>query len=176
MKVKHFDRHGYEREVRILENKTSAYNKFLAKVNEIKKGSTTIEEIQKYLNGKTKFVNPLLSADAMGVKDKYDEAVDLESVWLGLNLNALKKISGDTFPARYEINEKYLNEVKERFTVYYSPVQEKQIDGIEKAVELLNKLEMPFRASLVYHPTQQKWMWSKQHTDNNLAMNKPIRG
>ena len=176
MKIKYYNSHEYEREVRILENKLSAYNKFLDKINELKPGAMTIEEVQKYLNGKTKFVNPLLSADAMGVKDLYNEAIDLESVWIGLNLNVLEKVSGEMTPARFKISGRYLDEVKEKHTTYYTPTQEKQIDSIEQAIEILNKLDLPYRASLAYHPTQQKWMWAKQHTDNNIAMNKPIRG
>jgi len=168
MREKYFNRHQYDKELTLLENKLQSYNLFLSKANEIKKGATTLEDVQKYLNGKTKFVNSTLSADALGLKEEYLELLNLESLWVGLNLNALDKVSGDVLPERYKTNSKYLDELKEQHTVYYTPFQEKQIDTIEKALAILNKLELPFRESFAYNRMDKTWHWTKQHTDNNL--------
>jgi len=169
MRVRYFDNRAFDKDVSILENKVHAYNEYISKLNEIKKGASTTEEIQKHLNAKTKFVNPMLSADAMGVKDLYQSIIDLESLWFGMNLNVLEKVSGDVLPARFKISTKYLDELREQHTRYYSPHQEKQIDNLESAVKILNKLEMPYRASLIYNSRENNWVWAKQHTDNNIS-------
>ena len=164
-KLKYFDREKYRHEVHVLETKVKAYNEFLKIADRLFKGSKSMEDLVKSVNASTGFLNPRMSADALNILDEFNRCIQLEAVWSGINHSALELVGNE-----YKIKEEHLQELEEIYKVYYPEDQAKQIKSIEKAVEILNALDMPFRASLQYNPVKQFWMWAKQHTDNNIAV------
>ena len=84
-RVKSFQKDRYDREIRELDNRLNAYNSYLQCLSEIKEGASTLDEVEAYLNKKTGFVNPRMSADAMGVLTPYEKAVDFEALFIGIN-------------------------------------------------------------------------------------------
>lgn len=164
-KLKHFDHQKYQNEVHVLESKTKALNEFLRIADKISKGAKSMDDIVKYVNGKTGFPNPRMSADALLILDEFNQLIALEAVWKEINFNALDKIS----EIEYKISEEHLESLQELYKVYYPEDVAEQISIVEKAVEMLNSLDMPFRASLSFHGTRQFWSWAKQHTDSNLG-------
>ena len=159
-----FHRKKYQHELKVLEGKVKALNEFVGIADKLSKGARSVEELDKYLNGTTGFKNARVSADAMSVLDEYTRCLELEAVWSGIDFATL-----DQKGIFYEIKKDYLITLEDSCRVYYSDEQAKQISVVQKAVDLLNNLDLPYRASLNYHPLYQKWEWSKRHTDSNLG-------
>ena len=163
-KLKYFDRDKFKNEVHVLESKLNAYNEFLRIADKISPGAKSMDDIVKHVNGKTGFENPRMSADALLVLDDFNQLIALEAVWKGINFNALEPAGKNVF----KIKEEHLEQLESLYKVYYPEEQAEQISILEKAIEMLNKLDMPYRASLGFHGTRQFWSWNKAHTDNNL--------
>lgn len=163
-RIKSFQKEKFNHEVRVLESKLKAYNEFLKIADRLSPGAKSMDDLVKFVTGSTGFPNPRMSADALGILDEFNRCIELEAVWTGINYSALEP-DGDN---QFKIKEDHFKSLEELYRVYYEPDQAKQINVIEKAIEMLNKLDMPYRASLGWHATQQYWIWQKQHTDNNL--------
>lgn len=167
-----YNRAEFDRALRELEIKVSAYNSYLHFCGTIKQGAESIEEVEKYLNEKTGFVNARVSADAMGVLDVYEKIVQLENTFLGLNTAILSVSKSGKNSKRYEISKEHIESLKEHYTTYYSVPETKQLDELDKAIKILNGLDVPFKQAMAYDRREQRWAWIKQHTDNTLAMSK----
>lgn len=166
-KLKYFDREKYLNEVHVLESKLKAYNEFLRIADGISAGAKCMEDIVSYVTSATGFNNPRLSADALNILDDFNTLIALEAVWKGINLTAIEPAG----KKGYRIKEKHLKELESLYKVYYPEEAAAQIATVEKAVEMLNALDMPFRASLAFHGTRQYWAWAKAHTDNHIGRN-----
>ena len=174
-RVRYFKNTEFDKELRTLEIKMSAYNSYIYYCDLIKKGAISIDEVEKYLNQKTGFVNPRMSADAMGVLDAYSKAVELENNFTGIDMTALDASINKSGRMIYKIKPSYIDLLKEKHTVYYSAEQSKSIEILEKAVGMLNELDSPFKSALGYNTRDGRWVWHKQHTDNNLRTHKYAR-
>lgn len=161
---KDFNRKKYLDEVKVLESKVKALNEFMYIADRLSKGARNMQDLEKYVNGSTGFVNPQLSANALGILDEFNRCIELEAVWSGVNFDAL-----DLDGLKYTISLSYLKDLEDLHRVYYEADQAKQIGIVMKVTEMLNDLDLPYRASLNYHPTLQTWRWAKQHTDANLG-------
>lgn len=167
-RVKHFNNHSFDKDLRNLEIKMAAYNSYIYNCSQIKEGASSLDEVEKYLNQKTGFVNPRMSADAMGVLEPYTKAVELENNFMGIDMSALEESTTKSGRKIYKIRTDYIDLLKDRHTTYYTSEQSKSIDALEKAIKSLNQLETPFKSALMYNNREQEWVWSKQHTDNSL--------
>lgn len=167
-RIKSFNKERYDREIRELDNRLNAYNSYLQCLSEIKEGASTLDEVEAYLNKKTGFVNPRMSADAMGVLAPYQKAVDFEALFTGINYTALDEVATTKPYKQYKIAPAYREMLSKTHTDYYTPEQGKQIDALEKALESLNRLTYPFVESVIYNSRDRSWHWSKQYTDANL--------
>jgi hypothetical protein len=167
-RVKSFQKDRYDREIRELDNRLNAYNSYLQCLSEIKEGASTLDEVEAYLNKKTGFVNPRMSADAMGVLTPYEKAVDFEALFIGINYSALDEVNTSKPYKQFKIAPAYRDMLSKTHTVYYTPEESKQIDSLEKALDVLNKLTYPFVESVIYNSREKTWLWSKQYTDANL--------
>jgi hypothetical protein len=168
-KVKSFDKTGRDRELGELDNRLSAYNSLLHHLSQIKEGATTLDEVEAFLNAKTGFVNPRVSADAMGVLEPYSKAIDLSNLIEGLNHTALVERKTSKPYKVYAIDPKYKALVEEKYTTYYTAEQSKQIEALEKAIDAINKLDTPFKEALNYNRRDKTWIWAKQHTNNTIS-------
>jgi hypothetical protein len=175
LRERYFRKQEFERAVRELEIKTSAYNSYLLFCGKIKEGAETIEAVEEYLNGKTGFVNPRMSADAMGVLEDYEKIVQLEATFMGLNKAVLSESKKGKWSKVYQVSEEHIESLKEAYTVYYTAEQSKQINALEKTLKGLNELDVPFKSALIYNRRDSEWVWAKQHTDNNLQEYKSKR-
>lgn len=175
LREKYFKKHEYEKAVRELEIKTSAYNSYLLFCGKIKEGAETLEEVESYLNGKTGFVNPRMSADAMGVLDEYEKLVQLEATFMGLNKAVLSESKKGKWSVSYEVSKEHIESLRDDYTVYYTAEQSKQIDALEKTLKSLNQLDVPFKSAVLYNRRDNEWVWAKQHTDNYLVDSKSRR-
>jgi hypothetical protein len=167
--VKQFHSDRYEKELRAVEIKLSAYNSYLYYCHQVNEGLESIDEVEVYLNAKTKFVNPRMSADAMGVLDIYQKIVELSNLWLGLDTSAIEEAQTKKPYKVYKIREDFKELIKSRYTDLYSIEESKQIQALEKALEGINKLDLPFRKAIVFHNREHTWSWAKQFTDNAIG-------
>ena len=163
-KLKYFQKEKFQHEVRVLESKLKAYNEFLKIADRLSPGAKSMDDLVKFVNGSTGFVNPRMSANALGIFDEFNRCIELEAIWTGINYSALEPDGKNQF----KIKPEHLERLEELYRVYYEDDQAKQINSLEKAIAMLNKLEMPYRGSLSYHPTQQFYFWNKTHTDSNM--------
>jgi hypothetical protein len=104
----------FDRVLRELEIKVSAYNSYLHFCGTIKEGAESLEDVEKYLNEKTGFVNARVSADAMGVLDVYEKIVQLENTFLGLNKAILSESKRGKFNKTYEISKEHIESLREQ--------------------------------------------------------------
>lgn len=162
----------FDRVLRELEIKVSAYNSYLHFCGTIKEGAESLEDVEKYLNEKTGFVNARVSADAMGVLDVYEKIVQLENTFLGLNKAILSESKRGKFNSTYEISNDHIESLREQYRTYYSIPETKQLNELDKAIKMLNALDIPFKQAMAYNRLDNKWVWVKQHTDNTLVMSK----
>lgn len=162
----------FDRVLRELEIKVSAYNSYLHFCGTIKEGAESLEDVEKYLNEKTGFVNARVSADAMGVLDVYEKIVQLENTFLGLNKAILSESKRGEFNRTYEISKDHIESLREQYRTYYSIPETKQLNELDKALKMLNALDIPFKQAMAYNRLDNKWVWVKQHTDNTLVMSK----
>jgi hypothetical protein len=170
LRERNFNKNQYDKEIRELDIKVSAYNSYLSKCYEIKEGLESREAVEKYLNGKTKFVNPRISADAMGVLSIYEDIVQLEGIIEGINHSALiENTKGNNKPKSYKIDPSFREHLRKVHTVFYTAEQTKQLNALESLLEGLNSLDIPFKESVLYNSREKVWLWAKQHTDNSLV-------
>ena len=98
------------------------------------------EALESYLNERTGFRNPLLSADALGYKDEYI------SVMNAPDLNALDyKI--ELIKDKYSFDE---NEIKEKHTVYLSENLIPIYKSLEDLAKQINKVDPYYRECIGY--------------------------
>lgn len=162
----------FERVLSELEIKVSAYNSYLHFCASIKEGAESLEDVERYLNEKTGFVNARVSADAMGVLDVYEKIVQLENTFLGLNKAILSESKKGKHSKTYQISKDHIESLREQYKTYYSIQETKQLNELDKALNLLNALDAPYKQAMAYNRSDQKWVWVKQYTDNNISMRK----
>lgn len=174
-KVKSFNSNEYEKELRTLEIKLSAYNSVLYHCSQIKEGLSSIEEVEKYLNTKTKFVNPRVSADAMGVLSLYETIEQLTASFSGLNMTAIIEDTSKNKPYKiFKIDNAFREYLRDKHTTYYTAEQSRQIERLEGVLEGLNSLETPYKTAIAYNRLNNAWEWVKQHTDNTIRENSRV--
>jgi hypothetical protein len=161
-----------DRVLRELEIKVSAYNSYLHHCGTIKQGAETIEAVDQYLNEKTGFVNARLSADALGLLDVYEKIVQLENTFLGLNTAILSASKKGKHSKIYQVSDEHIESLKQHYTTYYSVPETSQLNDLDKAIKILNALDVAFKSAIAYNRLTNEWVWAKQHTDNTLVMNK----
>ena len=108
----------------------------------------------------------------MGVLDVYEKIVQLENTFLGLNKAILSESKRGKFNKTYEISKDHIESLREQYKTYYSIPETKQLNELDKALKLLNALDVPFKQAMAYNRLDNKWVWVKQHTDNTLVMSK----
>lgn len=140
-RVKYFNEQGYNKKVQ-------EYLRDIPK-SKLKKeslisfsGLNTIEEIEQYLNTTTGFVNPNLSADALGLKDQYQTIVATGNV----DLNLYNEDLTDLTPS-------FKDELREQFTTYWSDKEYKELKRVDKLVNELNKLGIASKKSILLNRT-----------------------
>lgn len=162
----------FDRVLRELEIKVSAYNSYLHFCGTIKEGAESLKDVESYLNEKTGFVNARLSADALGLLDVYEKIVQLENTFLGLNTAILSASKRGKNSKQYEVSKEHIESLRERYRTYYSVPETTQLTDMDKALKILNSLDVPFKQALIYNRLEGRWIWAKQHTDNTLDMSK----
>ena len=106
-------------------------------------GASSLAEFQALLNSKTNFVNANLSAQAMGLDT---ELKTLQNIELKLSKY---DVSDEDVTAKGNFKTTFLNNLKERFTEYYTDTELEQRNKMQKAIDSYNGLSIESRQGLI---------------------------
>lgn len=133
MRVKHFNKTEHDKEISTANNKANHYTAYRKYLKEIDPEVKNLGDAKTSLNNRTGFKNARLSADALDLKEVYENAEQSENGWLGLDIKHLEKKGKE-----WVLTGSYKNEIKEKYTSYYSPREERILKLLEDTAERLN--------------------------------------
>ena len=130
-KVKHFNGSKYNEQLEAaFSNRTEA--KELHEALKSFPDCDGMEQIEKFLNEKTGFVNVQMSASAMGLEKEYKSITD----YLGIiDLSKYK----ENFT---KLTDDYIDDLREENTIYWSEADANIIDKVNKNLNIINDLNI----------------------------------
>ena len=134
MRVKHYNKREHDEAINTARNKATHYTAYRKYLKEIDPEVNNLGDAKTSLNNRTGFKNARLSADALDLKEAYDNAEQSENLWLGLDVKHLEKKGKE-----WVLTDSYKEEIKEKYTSYYSPKEERILKLLEDTAERLNK-------------------------------------
>jgi len=134
MRVKHYNKREHDEEINTAKNKAYHYTNYRKYLKEIDPEVNNLGDAKTSLNSRTGFKNARLSADALDLKEVYDKAVESENLWLGLDVKHLEKKGKE-----WVLTDSYKEEIKEKYTSYYNPKEERILKLLEDTAERLNR-------------------------------------
>lgn len=134
MRVKHYNKRDHDEAINTAKNKATHYTAYRKYLKEIDPEVKNLGDAKTSLNNRTGFKNARLSADALDLKEAYDNAEQSENLWLGLDVKHLEKKGKE-----WVLTDSYKEEIKEKYTAYYSPREERILKLLEDTAERLNK-------------------------------------
>lgn len=149
MREKHFDKKSYDREINTLDTRIQALNK-MTKIL----GGMTFQGYCDSLNEKTNFKNPRLSADALGELDTYIELEHLDIAKGNID-KSLLVIDGKR---GFRLSAEALNDIREKYTVYFTETEESYLKALEKAKEILKNVPHQLTDALYYNRLEQQYI------------------
>jgi len=134
MRVKHYNKREHDEAINTARNKATHYTAYRKYLKELDPAVNNLGDAKTSLNNRTGFKNARLSADALDLKEAYDNAEQSENLWLGLDVKHLEKKGKE-----WVLTDSYKEEIKEKYTSYYSPKEERILKLLEDTAERLNK-------------------------------------
>ena len=140
--IKKFNEHQYNVELQELERKAL---KLIEQQRIILKevGASSLAEFEALLNAKTNFVNANLSAQAMGLDTELKQLQEIES--------KLSKydISDEDVTAKGNFKTTFLNDLKEKYTEYYSDTELDVLKMLKKTIESYNAIPYEYKNKIL---------------------------
>ena len=105
--------------------------------------ASSLAEFEALLNAKTNFVNANLSAQALGFETELKQLQEIES--------KLSKydVSDEDVTAKGNFKTTFLNNLKERFTEYYTDTELDVLKLLNKAIESYNQIPYDYRNKIL---------------------------
>lgn len=131
--VKKINQHKIDVEVEELQNLIP----FLTEQQNILKQleCETLAEFELKLNGKTGFVNTLLSAEAMGLEKPYSRLLGIEKVIYG-------RLSSNDLTNDFKLKNSVKEAIKEKHTIYYTSKELQVKKDLDKVIKIYNSLDI----------------------------------
>ena len=138
--LKKFNQHLYNVEVQELSKLINLVKKQDAILE--KENCKSLSEFEFKLNEKSGFVNANLSAKAYG---KEAELLELQQLEQELN----GRISKDDLTKDYKFKLKFLNNLQERYSEYYTPQELEAKKLLKQAIEAYNAIPFEYRKKIL---------------------------
>lgn len=143
-KIKSFNEHLFNVECSELLKKVKEVRIYNDALSEFE-GMKNLEQINEYLQEKTKWTNHLMSASTMGLEKEYEIIQTLEG-----------KINIDDYtPDLTDLTPECKTRIKEKHIKYWTEAEVKQISEAEAAIEKVNKLPIGIRAAISTNRSNQ---------------------
>ena len=140
-RIKHYNQHNAEVEKAEVEKKyLPLMQEYLLILKKLEVES--LAELEFKLNEKSGFVNAMMSATAYGLEPEYKRLIELEKALDG-------KLSKDDITANGSVKKSVLDEITERYTIYYSEDELKTKKALEDIMALYNNLSFEDRRQVV---------------------------
>ena len=101
-----------------------------------------LAEFELKLNGKTGFVNTLLSASALGLDKPYNRLLGIEKVIYG-------RLSTDDLTNDRKLKNSVKEAIKEKHTIYYTERELQVKNDLDKIIKIYNSLDFAERGNIV---------------------------
>ena len=162
--IVNFDRKGYLNACDKLNAQVNDLNKLEEVKNRLTKALKTkidsLDKLEKHLKQKTGFANLLLAADALGVKEEYEQYISLNSI-MSFDKKLVVKEDG-----KYVLKEAHLEDLKASYTTYIPKELKEEYDALYSLVELINGLETNKRNALVRNSYGEYYINKHQFISN----------
>ena len=123
-------------------------------------GCNNLDEINEYLNGKTGFLNPTMSASAMGLDMQYFIVTSyIDKIDFSLYNKSLTDVAPDV-----------IKRLREENSTYYSEEETKLFNKIEKITKSLNEMPVTLRQS-VFLDNYKEFVFDERKFNYLLQMN-----
>ena len=141
-KVKRFDEHRASVETQELEKKyLPLMQEYLLILKKLEVES--LSEFEFKINEKSGFVNATMSATAYGLDSEHKRLNELEKALDG-------KLSKEDINAKGNVKKSVLDEIKERYTIYYTEEELKTKKILEDVMSAYNSLSFEDRRQIVF--------------------------
>ena len=140
--IKKFNEHQYNVELQELERKAL---KLIEQQRIILKevGASSLAEFEAMLNMKTGFVNASLSALSAGLDTELKQLQEIESKLSKCN------VSDEDVTAKGNFKTTFLNNLKERFTEYYTDTELDVLKMLKKTIESYNQIPYEYKDKII---------------------------
>ena len=140
--VKRFSEHSFNVQLQELERKVlPLIEQQRIILKEV--GASSLAEFEALLNAKTNFVNANLSAQALGFETELKQLQEIESKLSKYN------VSDEDVTAKGNFKTTFLNNLKERFTEYYTDTELDVLKLLNKAIESYNQIPYDYRNKIL---------------------------
>ena len=140
-KIKKFQEHPFQVE---LEKLQKTYAPLIMEQRDLLKQveATSLLDFETILNSHTSFVKASLSAEAMGLEKEHFRLVELERILDG-------KLTDDDVANDGKIKLKKKNEIREKYTVYFTKDELELNKQLQKVIDLYNEIKLQDRHKIV---------------------------